>query len=165
MNEFNMNVTSASMIEELQKQAQKRKAEQEALPRKQIEELEKQTSIISCLKKITELNIKSSQDYNEASKRSAESSLNLSKNAIRISIAVGAISIIMGVVSIGVGIASFKSSNAWQGQQIPEIKAQNLKLEEQNKLLKQINESLKAKPEKEIKLDKTKKNFKEHNNG
>jgi len=49
---------------------------------------------------------------------------------------VGIISVIVGFISIGLGIASYESSNNWQKQQIPELKAQN-------KLLQQINESLK----------------------
>lgn len=113
----------------------KAKAEQIAQPFKQTKALEEQTSIISNLKEITEQNIKASQEYNEASKRIAEASLKLSIIAVVITILVGAI-------SIGIGIASFKSSNNWQTQQIPELKAQNIKLQEQNKLLKQLNENL-----------------------
>lgn len=105
------------------------KAERNAQPFKQTEELEKQTeqmqeqtSIISDLKEITEQNTISSQAYNEASKRTAKVSLYLSIIAI--------------AISIGFGIVSNKSSNNWQKEQIKELRSQN-------KLLNQINASLK----------------------
>lgn len=105
------------------------KAERNAQPFKQTEELEKQTeqmqeqtSIISDLKEITEQNIKSSKEYNDASKRTAKVSLCLSIIAI--------------AISIGFGVANNRSSNNWQKEQIKELKSQN-------QLLNQINETLK----------------------
>lgn len=104
-------------------------AERNAQPYKQTEELEKQTeqmqeqtSIISDLKEITEQNIKSSKEYNDASKRTAKVSLWLSIIAI--------------AISIGFGVANNRSSNNWQKEQIKELKSQN-------QLLNQINENFK----------------------
>lgn len=133
MNEFMP--TNAKQFADQLKETERVKAEsiaqhvkQMKLNEKQAQELEKQTEqmqeqnyIISSLKKITEQNIKSSKEYNDASKRTAKVSLLLSIIAI--------------TISIGFGIVGSKSSSNWQKEQIRELKSQNL-------LLKQLNENL-----------------------
>lgn len=135
MNEFDFTCTNAMQFARENEKAQKIKQENEAkyskqmkLNEKQAQELEKQTgemqeqtSIISSLREITEQNIKSSKEYNDASKRTANVSLCLSIIAI--------------AISIGFGIVGNKSSSNWQKEQIKELKSQN-------QLLKQLNENL-----------------------